>query len=76
MYTTINVHVLMRDEKDGRKKQARSKQHSLYTCAYNILGILKNVRGSILILAGIEWTMQDTFPVIVLASYAFSPNVF
>ena len=55
----------MRDDKDRRKKQARSKQHSLYTCAYNILGILITVTDSILILAGIEWTMQDIFPVVV-----------
>ena len=27
VYVCFTIHVLMRDEKEGRKKQARSKQH-------------------------------------------------
>ena len=34
-YTLPAVHVLMRDEKEGRKKQARSNEQHMYMCIYD-----------------------------------------
>ena len=56
VHVCFSIHVLMRDEKEGRKKQARSKQHvHVYNNVYPRLRVVTQCTGHVFVNACVCW---------------------